>query len=60
MAPLQHPGEQDSVKDPTVSILASPEDDPLPAAEGNESENKTLPSIFAGQSLLSSYYWLVT
>ncbi|KAJ5404004.1 hypothetical protein N7509_003875 [Penicillium cosmopolitanum] len=47
MAPLQYPGEPDSVKEPTVSSLASPGDELFPAAEAKESENKTLPSIFA-------------
>jgi hypothetical protein len=56
MSPLQHPGEPDSVKEPTISILALPGDDPFPAAEANKSENKTLPSIFAGQSSFSSCY----
>ncbi|CAI7635378.1 unnamed protein product [Penicillium manginii] len=47
MSPLQHPGEPDSVKEPTVPSLASPRDDLFPAAEANESENETLPSKFA-------------
>ncbi|CAI7622836.1 unnamed protein product [Penicillium pancosmium] len=47
MSPLQPPGESDSVKEPTVSSLASLRDEPFPAAEANESENKTLPSKFA-------------
>lgn len=56
MSPLQHPGESDSIKEPTVSSLASLRDEPFSAAEGDESEDQALPSKFAGQSTLLSYY----
>lgn len=60
MSPLQHPGESDSVKEPTVSGLAPLRDEFSPAAEANGSENKEMPSKVAGQSILSSYYKPVT
>lgn len=56
MSPLQYPRESDSVEESTVSSLALLRDEPFLAAEANESENKTLPSKFAGQSSLSSHY----
>lgn len=56
MSLLQHPGESDSAKEPTVSSLAFLEDESFTVAEASESENKTLPSEFAGQSTFSTYY----
>ncbi|OQD78750.1 hypothetical protein PENANT_c084G02504 [Penicillium antarcticum] len=47
MSPLQHPGESDSVKEPTVSGLAPLRDEFSPAAEANGSENKEMPSKVA-------------